>query len=107
MADAVTRDRTRKHSSSSWAKGASVFAGSMMLMVGILQFFEGLTALLYGDFLIETPAYLFRLDPTAWGWTHLVLGLLVAATGVAVFTGNPVARGVGIFLASLSAIANF
>jgi hypothetical protein len=108
MVEAVTRDQTLERPSSSWATAASVFAGSMMLMVGILQFFQGLTALFYGDnFLVRTPNYLLRLDPTAWGWTHLILGLLVAVAGVAIFTGNPVARGLGIVLASLSAIANF
>src|SRR5215213_444818 len=108
MAGTVSRDRTRERPSSSWARGASVFAGSMMLVAGILQLFEGLTALFYGgNFLVRTPTYLFSLSPAAWGWTHLVLGILIAAAGVAIFTGNPVARGLGILLAGLSAIANF
>jgi hypothetical protein len=108
MAEAVTPDRSRERASSSWARGASVFAGSLMLVAGILQLFEGLTALFYGDnFLVRTPTYLFSLSPTAWGWTHLVLGILIAGAGVAIFTGNPVARGLGILLAGLSAIANF
>jgi hypothetical protein len=108
MAEAVTRHRTHDYPDSSWARGASVFAGSIMLMTGILQFFQGLTALMTsGNFLVQTPNYVFRLDVTAWGWTHLLLGILVAAAGLAIFTGSPVARGVGIFLAGLSAIANF
>jgi hypothetical protein len=108
MVEAVTPDRSRERASSSWARGASALAGCIMLVAGILQLFEGLTALFYGDnSLVRTPTYLFSLSPTAWGWTHLVLGILIAAAGVAVFTGNPVARGLGIVLAGLSAIANF
>jgi hypothetical protein len=108
MVEAGTRDRSRERASSSWARGASALAGCIMLVAGILQLFEGLTALLYGDnSLVRTPTYLFSLSPAAWGWTHLVLGILIAAAGVAIFTGNPVARGLGILLAGLSAIANF
>ena len=96
------------YASSPWAQGASIFAGSMMVMVGVLQFFEGLIALVNGnDFLVNTPRYVFQFDATTWGWTHLVLGILVAAAGAFIFTGNPVARGVGIVLVGLSAVANF
>jgi hypothetical protein len=80
----------------------------MMVVVGILQFFEGLIALLDGsDFLLRTGAYMFQFDSTVWGWTHLVIGVLIAVAGGFIFSGSPVARGVGIFLTSLSAIANF
>jgi hypothetical protein len=48
-----------------------------------------------------------QFDASTWGWTHLILGLVVAATGVFILTGNAIARGVGIFIVSLSALANF
>lgn len=112
MAQTATRHRTGNPTgespSSAWAMGASVFAGSMMVVVGILQFFEGLIALLDGsDFLLRTSNYVFQFDSTVWGWTHLVIGVLVAAAGGFIFTGSAVARGVGIFLAIVSVIANF
>lgn len=108
MAEPVTRDPTRYDSSSPWAEGAAVFAGCTMLVVGSLQFFEGLVALISGnDFLLRTSNYLFHFNASTWGWIHLVLGLLVALAGGFVFTGNPVARTVGIVLASLAAIGNF
>src|SRR6185436_7006462 len=105
MAQTATRHRTGnadgESPTSAWAMGASVFAGSMMVLVGILQFFEGLIALLDGsDFLLRTSNYVFQLDSTVWGWTHLVIGVLVAAAGAFIFTGSAVARGVGILLAS-------
>jgi len=74
----------------------------------VLQFFEGLIALIDGnDFLLRTANYVFQYDSSVWGWTHMGIGLLVAVAGAFVFSGSRVARGVGIFLASLSAIANF
>ena len=41
------------------------------------------------------------------GWIHLVLGIVVALAGVGLLAGRAWARGVGITLAVLSAIANF
>jgi hypothetical protein len=112
MAQTVTRHQkgepTDHRPSSPWAMGASVFAGCTMVVLGILQFFEGIVALVDGnDFLLRTPNYVFRFDASVWGWTHMGIGLLVALAGAFVFSGSRVARGVGILIASLSAIANF
>ena len=112
MAQTVTRHRTGEPTggqrSSPWAMGASIFAACTMVVLGILQFFQGIVALIDGnDFLLRTPNYVFRFDASVWGWTHMGIGLLVAVAGAFVFSGSRVARGVGIFLASLSAIANF
>ena len=93
---------------SPWAAGLSVFAASILMVVGLFQFFEGLVAVVNGnDFLVRTGNYVFKFDTSAWGWIHMILGVVVAAAGVGIFTGNVVARGVGILLASLSMIANF
>ncbi len=102
-------DTTRQtgRDGSPWAAGAAVFAGSLMLMVGIFQFFQGLVAVLDDEFFVRVRGYTFDIDTTTWGWIHLILGLLIAAAGLFIFTGNPVARFVGIFFAILSAIANF
>jgi hypothetical protein len=91
-----------------WAFGASVFAGIVMVTVGVLQFIEGLVAVIDGDkFLVKTPNYLFTFNATTWGWIHLALGVLVAVGGFFIFSGSIVARSVGVVLASLSAIVNF
>jgi hypothetical protein len=47
------------------------------------------------------------MDTTAWGWTHLLLGLVVAGTGAAIVAGSGIARWVGVVIVSLSALANF
>ena len=43
---------------------------------------------------------------TTWGWVHLLGGIIVAAAGFCVFTGQIWARTVGVILALLSAIVN-
>jgi len=80
----------------------------MLMVVGLFQFFQGLTAVVNGnDFFVTTPRYILQFNTTTWGWIHLVLGLVIAAPGLFIFTGNVVARGVGILLAGLQAVVNF
>jgi hypothetical protein len=86
---------------------ATVFAGSLMLMVGIFQFIQGLVALVEDEFYVDVADYTFKFDVTTWGWIHLILGAVVALAGLFIFSGNVAARAVGIFLAVLAAIANF
>ena len=91
-----------------WAAGASTFAATIMLVVGVFQFIEGLIAVVNGnDFLVKTPNYLFTFNATAWGWFHMIIGLCAAVAGGFIFTGNVLARSVGVALAVLSALANF
>ncbi|GAA2467445.1 DUF7144 family membrane protein [Terrabacter carboxydivorans] len=90
------------------AAGASTFAATVMLVAGLFQFAEGLVTLVDGPtFLVSTLSYVFTFNATAWGWFHMVIGLGAAVAGAFIFTGNLVARSVGIALAVLSALANF
>ena len=49
---------------------------------------------------------ILALDLSGWGWTHLLLGVLVLATGVSLLGSSPPpwARGVGVFLVAVHAI---
>ena len=92
---------------SGWATGFILFAGLMMIMVGIWQALQGLIAIFENEFYVATRNYLFQFDATTWGWTHLILGLVVAFAGWGLLSGRTWARTVAIILALLSAIANF
>ena len=92
---------------SRWAVGFILFAGVMMIMAGGFQAFSGLVALFENEFYVATRNYLFQFDATAWGWIHLIGGLLVLLAGFAVIAGQTWARVVAIILAVLSALANF
>jgi hypothetical protein len=92
---------------SGWAAGFILFAAIMMIMVGIFQALQGLVAIFENEFYVATRNYLFQFDATAWGWIHLILGLLVAFAGWGLLSGRTWARVVAITLAVLSAIANF
>jgi hypothetical protein len=92
---------------SGWAVGFAAFAGSIMVMIGFFQTFAGLAAIFENEFFIVGENYAYEIDVTAWGWIHLIIGIIVACAGVAVFSGVAWARAVGITLALLSAISNF
>lgn len=90
-----------------WATGFIVFAAVIMMMTGVFQALEGLAAIFENQFYVTTPNYLYEVDVTAWGWIHLIGGVVVGLAGVAVLSGATWARVVGISVAVLSAIANF
>jgi hypothetical protein len=99
--------RHRDGAGGMWAAGFAITAALIMIMVGIFQALEGLAALINDDFFVRVGSYAFDVDVTAWGWIHLILGLAVATAGGFIIRGAPWARGVGMGLALLAAIANF
>jgi hypothetical protein len=76
-------------------------------MVGIFQAIAGLVAIIDDQFYVVTRNYTFDLDTTAWGWVHLIIGILVAAVGWSLFARRPWAGVAAITIAMLSAVANF
>jgi hypothetical protein len=47
------------------------------------------------------------LDITAWGWIHLIIGVVVVLAGFGVLSGNILARIIGVAVAVISLIASF
>ena len=90
-----------------WVVGMSLFAATMMVIIGFFQVVQGLAALFQNQIYVVGAQYVFSFDLTAWGWIHLLLGILLIATGFAIATGQVWARSVGIGFAVLSMIANF
>jgi hypothetical protein len=92
--------------STAWA-GMALFGGIMMVMVGGFQIMQGFVALLRDEYyLVTRNDLLITLDYTAWGWTHLLLGVVAVLTGVGVMLGQTWARVLGIVIAVVSALVN-
>jgi len=89
------------------AKGFTLFAAVMLMISGIWNFLEGLSALIKGSFYLILPNYAYNLSVTGWGWWHLVMGVVVFAAGACLIMDMLWARIAGIVIASLSAISNF
>ncbi|HEY6749153.1 MAG TPA: hypothetical protein VI357_25970 [Mycobacteriales bacterium] len=84
-----------------------MFASVMLILVGTFQAIAGLVALFNDDYYLVRPSGLVvSLDYTAWGWVHLVLGIVIAAAGMGLAVGQMWARVVGILVAMVSAIVN-
>jgi hypothetical protein len=89
------------------AMGLTVMAAVIMMIAGVLGFFEGLAAVIKGSFLVVLPNYAFSMSATGWGVVHMIIGAVVFLVGAALLTGNKFARFAGVFVAACSAIANF
>jgi hypothetical protein len=89
------------------AQGTAIFAGIVMVIVGVFHALDGFIAIVEDDYYVVTDNYTYEFDITAWGWIHLVIGIILIAAGLSVFKGFLWARMVGIAAVALSAIANF
>ena len=92
---------------SAWAVGGMTFAGAMMILAGSFQTLAGLAAIFNDEFFVVARGYTFDLDVTAWGWIHLIVGILLLTTGFALFAGRVWAAVTAVVLAMISAVTNF
>jgi hypothetical protein len=89
------------------AVGWTTFAGCMMVLIGFWWVIAGLVGLVNDDFYVTTRNYVFRFDATAWGWIHLIVGILVLFAGFGLFSGAVWARTIGVIMAMLAALIGF
>ncbi|MGZ4560210.1 MAG: DUF7144 family membrane protein, partial [Mycobacteriaceae bacterium] len=89
-----------------WA-GWVYFGALVMILLGTFQAIAGLVALLDNSYYHATSnGLLVHANYTAWGWLHLIVGLVAIAAGVGLFTGRMWARITGVVVAMVSAIVN-
>ena len=53
------------------------FAGTLMLIVGAIDFFQGLIALIEDEYFVVTSSGFLVVDLTGWGWILLIWGVLL------------------------------
>jgi hypothetical protein len=87
--------------------GWIAFAGVIMVISGGLNALYGLIAVVNDDWVVWGDRGSLFLDLSNWGWIHLIVGLVLVLSGIGVFSGNILARTVGVVVASISLIANF
>lgn len=78
------------------------FAGWLMVIIGAVDAFEGLIAIIRGQYYVLTPNQIVVFDIRTWGWIALIWGVLLAISGVGVLSATSWARWVAIVIASLS-----
>jgi hypothetical protein len=85
--------------------GWVAFAGILMLMIGVLQIIWGLVAIIDDTRITVGEAGLFVWDLTAWGWIHLIFGVILILVGGGLMSGRGWARWTAIFFVLLNAFA--
>jgi hypothetical protein len=103
-APSPTPERAPSHTVQNWA----YFGASVMAFMGAAWAFLGLVALVDdSSFVVRTNQLLVIETYTAWGWAHLIGGLVALVAGVGILSrGHRWARILGIVVACLSAVVN-
>jgi hypothetical protein len=90
------------------AVGWITFAGTLMIIGGGLKMLEGLGWIINSNNLFpDGNDALFGQSASSWGWFQLLLGAVVLLAGFAVFSGNVLARTVGVIAAIISVFSAF
>jgi len=86
--------------------GWTVFAGVLLFIFGSLDALWGLAGILNDEIvLVGGGGGVIIADVTTWGWVHLILGSIVASTGLGLFAGVEWARWTAIFFVTINVIS--
>jgi hypothetical protein len=88
---------------SSWT-GWIAFAGILMVLIGAIDVFQGLIAIIRDNYYAVTPNQIIVFDLTTWGWITLLWGIVVGLGGLGLLSGATWARWFTIVVASLNVI---
>jgi hypothetical protein len=87
--------------------GWVLFAGLVMFTTGFFNIIEGLVALFnHGYYRARTTDLAIHANYATWGWTLLLLGVVLAFAGYGVMVGQTWARAVGVVAAVVNAVVN-
>ncbi|WP_433505440.1 DUF7144 family membrane protein [Pseudonocardia halophobica] len=105
--DPVAKTTTGAGAGTEFATTFALLAAVLMMLGGACGVLTGIAAVVHDEVFVRTPQYTYALDLTAWGWTHLILAVLLGAAGAGVLWGATWARAVGITVAALNLVAQF
>jgi hypothetical protein len=85
--------------------GWLIFSAMALIMAGSFQAIMGLVALFQSEYyIVGRSGLVIDVDFTAWGWTHLLVGVLAIAAAFGVLAGQTWAQVTAIGLALVSAV---
>jgi hypothetical protein len=107
VSDLAERQAIVEGPKAAWAGGLTLFAGIVVLLLGVAEFLQGFSAVRSDDVFVRAPNYVYEFDLTTWGWIHMLLGVIAMIIGGAVLTTRKWGLVAGTVLAVLSAVSNF
>ena len=107
MSSASSGGRHNQSSGGEVAFGVATFAGVLLVVLAVFQIIDGISAIANDTVFVRGLSYTWEFDVTAWGWIHLIIGLIALGTGIGIIMGQTWGFLVGIVIAALSALANF
>ena len=87
-----------------WA-GWIRFAGILMVIIAMIDFFQGLIAIIRGSYYAFTPNQIIVFDLSTWGWLTLIWSIVVGLTGFGLLAAATWARWVTIIVVSVNILA--
>lgn len=85
----------------SWS-GWTGFAALLVLVIGAIDFFEGLIAVIRKQYYVLTPNQVIVFDTRSWGWITIAMGAVLMIVGLALASGAGWARWTAIALITLN-----
>jgi hypothetical protein len=95
----------QNHQVTGWA-GWVAFAGFLMAFSGIFHIILGIGGVLGQDWYLYASGSSYIFDASAWGWSMIVGGALLALSGSLLLAGNMFGRIMGVLLATGSLLVN-
>ena len=83
--------------------GLVVFAAILLAVIGCFNLIYGIAAIANSHVFVANAHYVFG-NLRAWGWITLIIGVVQLLAAAGVFTGNQLARWLGVAVLGLNAI---
>jgi hypothetical protein len=91
-------------SRTAWA-GWVAFAGLLLMVIGGLNFFQGLIAVIRDQYYLVGDNGALVLDVSQWGWVMMIWGVVLVLVGYGLVSAASWARWTAILVVSLNFIA--
>jgi uncharacterized membrane protein len=82
-------------------------AAAVLLVSAVVSILLGISTLAHDRTIAAEPGYSYAFSTTAWGWIHIIVGILVGVVAFGLFWSTTWARVAAIIIASLSIVSQF
>ncbi|WTO36088.1 hypothetical protein OG399_17675 [Streptomyces achromogenes] len=100
-------NQTQRGRGSETLNSASLAAGAMITLSGSFSILMGVSGIAQDNLFAVSSHYTYWFDLTTWGVIHLVVGVLLFITGLAVLADKSWGRGAGAAVTAISLITQF